>query len=265
MEAQQNPQPTPAPTKPQSSHLLKKIILIALGSIALILVIGATGVYFLARQLLPPTANSKTTTQDATKILNNPVVKKMIEQAPIPKITMIPVTVTLSPTIAISTPPQQTTNWKTYQNSVYNFSINYPGNLTSKENDHGFGVTDVVFFDPTQGSSEDAPQVQFLLFPQSIGSLIGQDFDELYNLPNPSAQVLKMESGSQQFTKLQNTTIQGSKAFSFQSTAYPPAEGEQPSVGIYIEIGDNILTISTNQTNQAVLDAMIKTFIYPLK
>jgi hypothetical protein len=250
------------PAKPRK--LLKKILITLSISILSIIILTGIGTYFLAKQLLPSATNPNEP-QDAAKILNNPVVKKMIQTAPIPKVTMIPITVTLSPTLVTSGTESANalpTSWKTYQNASYKFSINYPGNDTYQENNHGLGVIDVVFFDTTQGSSADSPDYQFLLFPKSIGSLIGQDFDALFNLPNPSAQILKINNTSQQFTKLQNTTINGLRAFTFQSTSYPPVADEEPQVGDYIEMGDNILTISAGQSNQATLNSMSASFKY---
>lgn len=270
-ETTQIPTPTPQPETPQQTinntnqtpqPKNKNHHVIFIIGLIICLIIGG-GFYFLSLSTTKaPNSTNQPAIQTKSNPLNNPVIRKLAEKLPIPKITMIPITIT--PTIPQPTSHQTTPILlnKTYTNKENNFSIAYPENETIQENDHGFGVIDVALFDHTHNSSAAAPEIQFLLTPKTIADLIGQNFDQLYSLPSPSAQIMQINKQSQQFTKIQNRTIAGLRAFDFTSTSYPVNPNEQPQVGAFIELGDNLFTISTSQSNQAILDAMLASFKY---
>ena len=247
-----NPQEMPKQA-PKKRNFLKVFIICF---IVLIIVLSSV-LYF----SIP---NSKSKTNNP---LNNPVIMKMAEKLPIPKITMVPIT--LIPTISISQPagsqsfvpvPTLTENWSTYKNSALNFSIEYPTGLKVNENLQSFGVGNIVINSPDNNNSQNNPDYEILIYPSAIGKLIGQDFEVLYALPAPSTERLTMgntRNKPRQFTKLANRIISGYKAFNYSTTDDPPDPSLQTEIGTYIEIGDSTLIISTSEYNQAILDHML--------
>ncbi len=279
-QPQETPQPVSQPALNQSEpistppNLTKpryfwKILLICI-TIIIIIVAGASILIFSQLKSITKTDN-KNSSQSSP--LDNPIILKMAEKLPIPKITFVPIT--LAPTITpsgINPQPSPTpipltiqpSNWKTYNNTSFNFSLSYPLELTIQEKSYGLGVTDISFTNPN-GNPQNAPEYQILIYPKTIGKLIGQDFDQFYALPEQSTQLMTSEGNTpQQFTKVGNITINGMHAFNFRTTASPPDPTEETEIGTYIELKENTLIISTGESNKTSLDYILSTFKSPL-
>ncbi len=244
------------PSKPPERRKLRKLFIICIGLLS-IFVIAGIGIMIFSPQ------------KDIKKSfsLDNPEILKLAEKLPIPKITMVPIT--LAPTVqnqvsveqsSVKTKPQ---SWNIYKNTTFNFSMEYPSDLKALEKSHGMGVADISFKSPTNSYTQGAADYQILIYPKIIGGLIGQDFDKLYALVSPSTQRMTSESSvPQQFTKISNMTISGLRAFNFRTTSDPPDPYAEAEVGVYIEIEGGTLIISTKESNAAILDQMISTFKY---
>lgn len=155
-----------------------------------------------------------------------------------------------------------TTN--TYKNNTSKFSLSYPKDLDIKESPYGFGVTSVEMSSP-ETAEKYGPEFQILVFPKALGQAIGQDFDKNYDLPPNSDQEIKDPSGTAvQFTKLENRTVNGHRAFSFKSAAKPIDPETAYEIGVYIEIGNDTVVISTSEGNEEKLENLLKDFKYPL-
>jgi len=154
----------------------------------------------------------------------------------------------------------QPSNWKTYNNTSFNFSLSYPLELTIQEKSHGLGVSDISFNNPN-ANPQNAPEYQILIYPKAIGNLIGQDFDQFYALPEQNTQLMTSEGNApQQFTKVGNITINGMRAFNFRTTSDPPDPTEETEIGTYIKLKEDTLIISTGESNKTSLDYMLSTF-----
>lgn len=232
---------------PKPKKFSKILILFAI--LIIILIIGLFSFSFLQQN------NNKAQISP----LNNPIIEKMAEKLPIPKITYTPVTGSPSESSSSSLLPLPK-EWKTYKNIALNFSLEYPSNLIVKENIHKFGVADISFID-SSNTEEDIIEYQLLFFPKSIGKIIGQDFDKLYTLPAKSTESMTSEASSPQlFTKIENATIDKSRAFSYMTTSNPVDPTEEAEYGVYIEFNDNILIISTGESQKTILNHMVYTF-----
>lgn len=265
---QNMPQPIlePASPNPPKPRNFWKILLISITVIVIITTAGAGILIFSQLKSITETNNSKSSQSSP---LDNPLILKMVEKLPIPKITFVPIT--LAPTTPLSqTNPQSTStpyrptmqpsDWKTYNNISFNFSLSYPQELTTQENSHGLGVTDISFTNPNS-NPQNAPKYQILIYPKTIGNLIGQSFEQFYNLPAQSTQLMTSEATTpQQFTKIKNTTINSLRAFNFRTTSDPPDPAEEAEIGTYIELGESTLIISTGESNQTILDHILSTF-----
>lgn len=254
----------PNSPQPQKRNPLKLILIFIM--ITIIAITAASWLIF-----SQPKNNTKSEKNNSSQNspLDNPIILKMAEKLPIPKITTIPIT--LAPTTIISQtdqeptptptqPPMQPSNWKTYDNSSFNFSLSYPSELTPQEKSHGLGVTDISFSNPNS-NPQYAVKYQILIYPANMGKLIGQDFNQFYALPPQSTQLMTSDSSTpQQFTKIGNITINGMAAFNFRTTSDPPDPTQEAEIGTYIKFGKNTLIISTGESNQTALNYMLSTF-----
>jgi len=270
---------SPTQPPPKKRNILK-IILITLLILFLISAIGFVGLFFYIQQSLK-NDDGKKLSED---VLNNPAVQKMAEQLPIPKITMVPITVAPTQEITPGTIQQssstqgstiigntqlQPTNqpvlpqeWKKYTNTSLEFSIDYPDQMEFEENSRGLGVWDIYFY---SDQTSDIQDIQILVYPVAIGKLIGQDFEQLYSLPDNSTQLMTIEgSDPQQYTKIVNKTVSGLRALDFKTTSDPPDPNVEAESGVVIELDDSILIISTGESDKAILDKMLTTFKYPV-
>ncbi len=154
--------------------------------------------------------------------------------------------------------------WRLYQNSTYNFSLSFPSTLTPKESEYGMGVSNIELRSADNTDPQYGPDFQFLIFPKTLGALIGQDFDAYYAMTNNTTKIITDQQGaSQSFTKIRNRTISGLRAIDFTTVSSPPAANEQPEIGNYIEIGSSVFIISTAESNKATLESILASFKYP--
>ncbi|MBU3979122.1 hypothetical protein KKE68_05490, partial [Patescibacteria group bacterium] len=103
---QDMPQPIlePAPSNPPKPRNFWKILLISITVIVIITTAGAGILIFSQLKSITETNNSKSSQSSP---LDNPLILKMVEKLPIPKITFVPIT--LAPTTPLSqTNPQST-------------------------------------------------------------------------------------------------------------------------------------------------------------
>lgn len=160
--------------------------------------------------------------------------------------------------------------WKIYQNNTHKFSLSYPNTQQMKEISYGLGVKGIEFRSAGTPASEPA-DFQLLIFPKSLGKTIGQDFSEYYSLSANTSKVVKDSYASQKFTKIRNRSLNSElsgtrlRAFDYKATSYPADPEEEAEIGIYIEIGTNILVVSTGEGSKAVFESMLTSFKYPLK
>ncbi len=249
----------------------RKFIVIGIILLLLLLVTG-TGVVVISQQKNSTGKNTKKTFSDSP--LNNPLVQKLVEKLPIPKIIMIPIT--LAPTEMPSNDktllPNQTQDeptifptylpqdWKTYSNNTFNFSLALPSTLRAQENSLGLGIAGISFVNPDNNKAI----YQILIYPKTIGKLIGMDFDILYALPVPSTMRMTTGKTSQIFTKTESEAVESLRSFEFRSTSDPPDPNVEAEIGAYIEIGESTLIISTGESNKAILNHMLSAFKYSL-
>lgn len=212
--------------------------------------------------------------------LDNPVVMKVAESLPIPKITLSPVTPV--PANPMQTPididsnlensGQETVNSDElveafdakstiYTNNDLGFSINYPADYKLEENSYGLGVLQVNFVSPNNNDPVNYPDMQMLVYPSQIGKLIGQDFDKLYSMEENSTQRMSSETIEPRlFTLVKKKNVGGNKAFDFMTTDDPPDVNKEAETGTYIYANDIIFIISAGESGKSLLDRMILTF-----
>lgn len=258
----------------------KKIKIFISILVGVILMVGVLGIWFYGTLNLNQGSNNKDTKNKLNSALDNPVVMKVAESLPIPKITLVPVTLMpVSPTQAqggageglvdnmSETGGSDTlagmfdTERSTYVNNELKFSIDYPTDYKVEENSYGLGVSQVNFISPNNNDPANYPDMQMLIYPSQIGKLIGQDFDSLYSLDINSTQ--KMSSGTIEprlFTVVEKKLIGGNKAFDFTTTDDPPDENKEVETGTYIYARDMIFIISTGESGKTLLEKMILTF-----
>lgn len=165
----------------------------------------------------------------------------------------------ITPTTGETDSPATTETMKTYENSENNFSLSHPESLAPKATSYGLGVTNISLNDASgQGV------YQMLVFSKTIAGMIGQNFDNYYNMaPNTKTTIKDPDGNSQEFTKIKNRTTGGQRAFDYITTSSPPNPDEESDAGTYIEIGGNILIISTGESNRDQLNRMLIDFKYP--
>lgn len=229
---QQSPEAAPEepPAEPPRKRSVLKIILIVIGVlVVLVLILVAAALFYL---------QSKGLTID-----------KMNPSKPVPTSTV--------------TSAGGTTN--NYRNNAYNFSMPYEKDLKISEKPYGFGVTNIEMR-AEDTPKEYGPDFQMLIFPKAIGEQIGQDFDKYYGLADNTTQEIKDPSGaSVKFTKLKNRTVNNLRAFEFTSAEAQADPDVEAEIGVYIELGTDIMVVSTAESNKAELEKMLADFKYPLK
>lgn len=216
----------PAPPQKRSR---RKIILIVLGVLLLIFILFAIATYFyLQRQGLTP--------------------DKLSPQPKPPATTIAP----------------RDTKSNTYQNQNYKFSLPIPTDVKVKESPYGFGITSIEMRD-SKTAEDEHPDIQMLLFPKGLAAAVGQDFNKFHAAPNNTTEEISVPTGeSVLFTKVRNRTVNNLRAFEFISSSNPPDPNIQKEIGVYIEIGTDVLILSTGELNRAKLEEMLIDFKYPL-
>ena len=176
------------------------------------------------------------------------------------------------PKTSSSLAPAQTTEkkpanipagWKIYANTDYNMQFAYPATDTIKAKSYGFGVTNLAVTNKN-GDTD----FQMLLLPKSVAQAVGQNFDSYYAMSDNTTKTIKsplsQDNTIEQFTKISNTTISGNRAVNYHSLASNAKPGSLPEIGTFIEIGDNIILISTGAENKGNLKKLLNSFQYPL-
>ena len=150
---------------------------------------------------------------------------------------------------------------RTYENSENKFSLSHPESLTPKATSYGLGVANISLND-----SSGQAVYQMLVFSKAIAGMIGQNFDNYYNMaPNTKTTIKDPDGNSQEFTKIKNRTVGGQRAFDYRTTSSPPNPDVEADAGTYIELGGNMFIISTGESNREQLDRMLTEFKYPLQ
>ena len=156
---------------------------------------------------------------------------------------------------------QVPTGWKMYNNSTYQLQFSYPPTDTLQSKSYGFGVSSV-----TIQNKNGNTDFQILLLPKTLASAVGQNFDSYYSMPNNSTKTIKnpvsQDNSTEQFTKIQNIMVNGNKAVDYQSTDTNAKPGTLPEIGTFIEAGNNLVLISTTESDKAVLGHILNSFIF---
>lgn len=150
--------------------------------------------------------------------------------------------------------------WKTYTNQANKISFQYPSTLHLTESSPGMGVITAQLRSDNNLDTKYAANFQWLILPKFLAKTVGQDFDEYYAMENNSSKTISANKQSQILTKTDNRSISGLRAFDFTSTSNPPQSNQQATYGAYIEIGNNIFIISTQEQNKATLEQILATF-----
>jgi hypothetical protein len=159
-----------------------------------------------------------------------------------------------------SGPETQQSGLKIYKNSSNKFSVQYPDELQVTEKAVGMGVTTVELRSKDNLDEDYLADIQMMTIPKYLAKAIGQDFDEYYNMSDNTSKTIAAEDKSRVITKVKNRSIHDLRAFDFKSTG--DAEDKGTTIGVYIETGDKIVIISTQEENREELETMISNFTY---
>jgi hypothetical protein len=148
--------------------------------------------------------------------------------------------------------------WKTYTNNDSQLQFAYPSTDKPVEKSYGFGVSSVIL--QTEKGQTD---IQMLLLPKSLADTVGQNFDDYYTMPNNATKTIQnpisQDKTTETFTKIRNRTIDGNQALDYQSIATNARPGTKPEIGTFIQMGDNLVLISTDQNNKQELEKLLDT------
>lgn len=253
----------------------KKFVIIFLAVVILVPILAwGASVIISINQITNPGKNNIKNTP-----LDNPVVMKVAESLPIPKITLVQVTP--GPATPTQMPSDDGMNSEsgqdadardelseafdrgrsTYTNIDLGYSIDYPADYKAEENSYGLGVSQVNFISPNNNDPANYPDMQLLVYPSQIGKLIGQDFEKLYSLEENSTQKMSSETiDPRLFTVVEKKQIGGNRAFYFRTTDDPPDENIEAETGVYIYANDTVFILSTGESGKTLLDRMVLTF-----
>jgi len=153
------------------------------------------------------------------------------------------------------------TGWKTYTNTDDKFSFSYPPTDTTQTKSYGFGVTSLALKD-IKGNLD----FQILLMPKTIAMAVGQNFDSIYALPNNTTKVIKSplsqaNATTENFTKTSSRSVNGLRSVDYQSIPSNAPSGTQPEIGSFIEIGSNLVLISTGKSNKKKLEELLSSMV----
>lgn len=149
---------------------------------------------------------------------------------------------------------------KIYENSSNKFSVQYPDELQVQEKPVGMGVTTVELRSEDNLNEDYLADIQMMTIPKYLAKAIGQDFDEYYKMSDNTSKTITAEDKSQVLIKVKNRSINDLRAFDFKSTG--ETEDEGTTIGVYVEMGDKILIISTQEENKEELETMLSNFRY---
>ncbi|OGD91692.1 hypothetical protein A3D81_01440 [Candidatus Curtissbacteria bacterium RIFCSPHIGHO2_02_FULL_40_17] len=118
---------------------------------------------------------------------------------------------------------------------------------------------EATFFEIKEG--KEAPRFLVRAYHAELGSTIGQDFSEFYNMAdNSSKDISNLVVGNQRYTKLKNKSINNFKAFDYKRNSLPIDE-TNPEVGIgtYVEFGPSIVIFEAGEEDRKLLDTISST------
>lgn len=262
--ASQDTQPTPPQSSPEQPYRLPSKSLFFVFALVIILMAVGLGILLYnntkAAHPATHTTSDKNRPQDLTDLAQQ--AKELMEQSKAnnPNGPVQPGQAT--PRIIQPNSPQAG-QWNTYHNSEGKFSVLYPAELQVRETAQGFGVSSIEFRNAV--NSAVPAEYQVLVFPKILGKTIGQDFDKSYAAGSGTVSVIQNPNGGsqQKMTKLQNRTVNGQRAFDFQSVTEPADPNTTAEVGTYVELGNNIAVFSTAQSRRGTLDNMLASLKYP--
>jgi cytoskeletal protein RodZ len=173
----------------------------------------------------------------------------------------------------VTTKPQITpatvsapSGYQTYENKEQKFSMQYPEELTVKENPVGFGVNTIEMRKTENADPEYAPDIQILTVPKVLAKTIGQDFESYYDMAENNSKVIEspLDHGkkAENFTKVRNREINGLRALDYSSVPSPNTEKQKPEIGTFVEAGDNLLIFASGSDSREQLEEVLKTFNY---
>ena len=162
-----------------------------------------------------------------------------------------------TPTKTEMQPTIASDRWDFYRDESNKFSLPYPKGLTVEKSTYGVGVNSIELQDRT-----GTVKYRILIFPKRLGALIGQDFAAYKAMAPQTATVISEVNAqeAQRFVKIRDRLVGQYEAIDFLSTASPPEPNEIPEVGTYIEVGENVVVISTAEENKETLEAMLTDF-----
>jgi hypothetical protein len=168
---------------------------------------------------------------------------------------------TSTPVVVKTTPFPTPGDWKVYENADAKIELSYPPTDTFTTDSYSFGVTGVSF----DTASEDT-DFQILILPKSLAQTVGQSFDTYYTMPNKTTTTVKSplakDNTTQQFTKVQNRSVNGLQAFDYSSIPTDAPKDTTPEVGTFLQAGSNLILISTTPDNKETLEKMLSSFHY---
>lgn len=152
-------------------------------------------------------------------------------------------------------------DWKTYTDSDFHLQFAYPATDAIQTKSYGFNVSSI-----TLQTSKNNTDFQLLLLPKSLADAVGQNFDDYYTMSDNTTKTIKnpisQDNTMEKFTKISNRTIDGNRALDYQSIASNAKPGTKPEIGTFVEVGSNLVLISTSANNKTNLDRMLETFQY---
>jgi hypothetical protein len=161
------------------------------------------------------------------------------------------------------TPP---TTWKKYETPKKDFSLSYPEDLSAKETSYGLGISSVTMKSADNTDPNNAPDYQLLTMPKTIAKNLGQDFNNYYAMADNETKTISnpftKEKTTQQITKIDTRDIKNHRAVDYKSTTASATNDAEAEIGIFIEDGDNIIMISTGESNKAELEQVIGTLTF---
>jgi hypothetical protein len=156
--------------------------------------------------------------------------------------------------------------FKTYESKDQNFSFYYPNELNPQENAVGFGVKTVELRSVDNADPAYSPDIQILTVPKALARSIGQDFEGYYELREGESKTIESPIGekksAEQFTKVKNREINGLRAIDYTSVPSPNPENQEPEIGTFVEVGNNLVIFATSPDNKEQLEEVLQTFNY---
>lgn len=165
-----------------------------------------------------------------------------------------------------TTPMPAPSGYQTYENKDQKFSLQYPEELQAKETTVGFGVNTVTLRSAENTDAAYAPDIQILTVPKAMSKAIGQDFESYYAMAENTTKKIEspLDGGekAELFTKVRNREINGLRALDYSSVPDPNPDNQDPEVGTFVEVGDNLVIFASGTDTREDLEEVLKTFNY---